>query len=110
MYTKKLQIRFLVRAHAWVAGSIPGGEAYKKATNCSLLVMFLVIFSFSHPPPKAIKKCPQVRIKKKSEQIFWWVGTIPVFKVRIAVHDVIMAFIIHFYSRHFPRLTAVCLW
>ena len=30
LHSKRLLVQFLVRAHAWVAGSVPGQDAYKR--------------------------------------------------------------------------------
>ena len=71
-YTKRLQVQFLVRAHTWVAGSIPSPGAYdpqfwhigEAANQCFSPTSLFLSFSIFL---KSNEKCSQVRVEKKGQ-------------------------------------------
>ena len=68
LWTERLQVQFMVRAHTHVAGSIPGQGTYEKAPNqyFSLTSMFLFL-SLPSYLSKSNEKNPPGKIKTKTK-------------------------------------------
>ena len=50
-YTKRLWVRFLVRARSWVVGSVPTWGAYRRQPVCFCLTEMFLSLSLSLSPP-----------------------------------------------------------
>ena len=80
--SEKSLVWFLVRAHAWVAGSIPGGQ--EATGRCFLLTSVFLSLSFSIPSPLSKNKYIKHLKKIKQQACVIWVSVDQEFGLSLA--------------------------